>query len=59
MGERVMTGIVRIGEPVLERDGLDVWVLPMVEAALARTPNPRRRRSPRPSVHNADTASRG
>jgi TfoX/Sxy family transcriptional regulator of competence genes len=40
MGERVMTGMVRLGEPVLERDGLEAWVLPMVEAALARTPKP-------------------
>jgi TfoX/Sxy family transcriptional regulator of competence genes len=48
MGERVMTGMVRIGEPVLERDGLDVWVLPMVEAALARTPKSPKKPKPRP-----------
>jgi TfoX/Sxy family transcriptional regulator of competence genes len=40
MGERTMTGMVRIGEPVLERDGLETWVQPMVEAALARKPKP-------------------
>lgn len=40
MGARVMTGMVRVGEPVLERDGLEAWVLPMVEAALARAPKP-------------------
>ena len=40
MGERMMTGMVRIGEPVLDRDGLETWVLPMVEAALARKPKP-------------------
>jgi TfoX/Sxy family transcriptional regulator of competence genes len=40
MGERVMTGMVRIGEPILERDGLEAWVLPIVEAALARAPKP-------------------
>ena len=40
MGERMMTGMVRIGEPILERDGLEAWVLPMVEAALTRKPKP-------------------
>ncbi len=40
MGERVMSGMVRISEAVIERDGLEAWVLPMVENALARTPKP-------------------
>lgn len=43
MGERVMTGMVQVGEAVLERDGLDAWVLPRVEAALARPPKPPKR----------------
>lgn len=49
MGERVMTGMVRVSEPVLERDGLAAWVLPMVEAALAKPAKPpraRRRQAP-------------
>jgi TfoX/Sxy family transcriptional regulator of competence genes len=48
MGERVMTGMVRIGEPVLERDGLEAWVLPMVEAALASKPKPPKKPKSRP-----------
>jgi TfoX/Sxy family transcriptional regulator of competence genes len=48
MGERVMTGMVRIGEPVLERDGLAAWVLPMVEAALASKPKPPKKPRSRP-----------
>jgi len=45
MGDRVMTGVVRIGEDVLECDGLDEWVLPWVEAALALPPKPPKRRA--------------
>jgi TfoX/Sxy family transcriptional regulator of competence genes len=48
MGERVMTGMVRIGEPILERDGLDAWVRPMIDAALARKPKPPKKAKPRP-----------
>jgi TfoX/Sxy family transcriptional regulator of competence genes len=48
MGERVMTGMVRIGEPVLERDGLEAWMVPMVEAALARKPKPPKKPKPQP-----------
>ncbi len=44
MGERTMTGMVRISESVVDRDGLETWVLPMVEAALARKPKPAKRR---------------
>ncbi len=40
MGARTMTGMVRVDEEVLERDGLEAWVLPMVEAALDRAPRP-------------------
>lgn len=40
MGERVMTGMVQVGEEVIARDGLEPWVLPRVEAALARPPKP-------------------
>jgi hypothetical protein len=38
MGERVMSGMVRVGAAVLERDGVEAWVLPRVEAALALPP---------------------
>lgn len=44
MGERVMSGVARVAEPVLDRDGLDTWVLPLVEAALTRPAKPPKRR---------------
>jgi hypothetical protein len=40
MGEREMTGMVSIGDAVIERDGLQAWVLPRVDAALALPPKP-------------------
>jgi TfoX/Sxy family transcriptional regulator of competence genes len=47
MGDREMTGMVNVGDDIIERDGLEAWVLPRVEAALAlppkvpKPPNPR------------------
>ena len=35
-----MAGMVRVGEPILDRGGVEAWVLPMVEAALTRRPKP-------------------
>jgi hypothetical protein len=57
MGERVLTGMVRIGEPVLERDGLEAWIVPMVEAALARKPSLRRSRGLSPNSHRRGAAT--
>lgn len=48
MGERVMTGAVRIDEAVIARDGLETWVLPRVEVALGLPPKPPRpKRAPK------------
>lgn len=46
MGERVMTGMVRIDEAVIARDGLETWVLPRVEVALELPPKPPKPQKP-------------
>ena len=52
MGERVMTGVVRIDEAVIVRDGLETWVLPRVEVALGLPPKP-----PKPPKKRARTVT--
>jgi hypothetical protein len=47
MGQRAMTGVVRIDRTVIARDGLAAWVLPRVEVALGLPPKPPKRRSTR------------
>jgi TfoX/Sxy family transcriptional regulator of competence genes len=47
MGERVMTGVVRIDEDVIARDGIEAWVLPRIEVALGLPPKPPKKRAKR------------